>query len=537
MQQRMTTVDIDQPDLREETAQFAQEAVIKTESIVSGSPANTSFAASVINSMEQGVLVWSATGSCLMHNDRIFDVLELRAGDIFEGRLRRDFLALAIERGEITQETASKAEERFRSAAPFSFERTLPSGRTVSTNARPMASGGFVVTFSDVTNAKRKEAELAEAKRAAEAAEAKSRLTLEAELVRQQQMELLAELDEWLQSCKSLDELFRVVSAFMEKLLPGTAGELYIYSNSRDVLDGCCHWNSGAIAEHIAPDSCWALRRGRPFAFGTGTIDFACGHIDEHASALELDKYLCVPIVAHGDTVGLLHIRFAASSNGGADGRETSDTSQFAVQCAEHISLAIANVKLRDELRDQSIRDPLTGLVNRRYFLESLRSELNRAERKGTSVGLISFDADRFKTLNDNHGHDAGDIALRAISDILHAQFCGQEVICRYGGEEFCVLIPDADLELTRAAAEQFRSSVENYRIRYGNGQLPQVTISAGVAAFPNDGRLPQDLLKAADVALYSAKAAGRNCVRVSEHATDELHELTAASKRSVGQS
>ena len=271
-----------------------------------------------------------------------------------------------------------------------------------------------------------------------------------------------------------------------------------------------------------------ALRRGRPYAYGTGTIDFACGHIEDCGSTHEHASYLCVPIVAHGDTVGLLHIRFPLSQNADTMARKSQDTSQFAVQCAEHISLAIANVKLRDELRDQSIRDPLTGLVNRRYFLETLRSELNRAERNGTSVGLISFDADRFKTLNDNHGHDAGDIVLRAISDILHAQFNQREVVCRYGGEEFCVLIPDADLEAACAAAEELRASVESHRIRYDNGQLPQFTISAGVAVFPGDGRLPQDLLKSADLALYSAKAAGRNCVRVSVQADNAVCEPVA---------
>jgi len=379
----------------------------------------------------------------------------------------------------------------------------------VTTNARPLASGGFVVTFTDVTAAKQKEAELADAKATAEAAELKAKCALETQRANQRELALLAELDEWLQSCKSLDELYRIVTDFMGKLLPDTSGELYIYSNSRDVLDAACHWNCSGALDHIQPDSCWALRRGRPYEFGSGTINLTCSHVDEQASLADAQDYLCVPIIAHGDTVGLLTIKFAASPH--TPSRERRNSSDFATLCAEHISLAIANVKLRDELKDQSIRDVLTGLFNRRYFLDAMRMQLNRAQRDGSEVGLISFDADNFKTFNDNHGHDAGDMVLRAIGDAVRTQFHEDEVACRYGGEEFAILVPNTSVEDVLSAAETLRTNIQSLKIRYGGNLLPTVTISAGVAVFPADGRCPQDLLKAADKALYAAKENGRN--------------------------
>ncbi|HUS97091.1 MAG TPA: diguanylate cyclase, partial [Hyphomicrobiaceae bacterium] len=400
------------------------------------------FTSEVINSMEQGVLVWSADGRCKMHNSRIFEVLELRTNDVVQGMLRSDFLALAIKRGEITAEVADKAEKRFRNSAPFSFDRGLPSGRVIATNARPMTSGGFVVTFTDVTASRRNEAELAAAKQLAEAAEGRAMEALRNEKSRQREMQLLSELDEWLQSCQSLAELFQIVSGFMSKLLPDTSGELYVYSNSRDVLDGSCHWNCEGTLDHIQPDACWSLRRGRPYKYGTGTIHMTCSHVDQQGPIEDGRKYICVPSVAHGDTVGLLHIKFDNLDEGGRAGEDYAASCEFAEQCAEHISLAIANVKLRDELRDQSTRDPLTGLYNRRYFLEALRSELARAERLGTHVGLMSIDADKFKSFNDHHGHDAGDMVLRAIAETMQSQFSNGEVVCRFGGEEFSILVP-----------------------------------------------------------------------------------------------
>ncbi|MFY0611140.1 MAG: diguanylate cyclase [Hyphomicrobiaceae bacterium] len=465
----------------------------------------------VIDSMEQGVLVWSADGTCIMHNQRIFDVLELRSGDIYKGRSRRDFLEVAVKRGEITEEKANQTEHRFRSSAPFHFDRQMPSGRVVATNARPMSAGGFVVTFTDVTASRRNEVELAEAMHRAEESETRAKQALVGEQVRQREMSLLSELDEWLQSCQSLAELFQVVTAFMERILPQTSGELYVYSNSRDVLDGACHWNGSGAIDHIQPDACWSLRRGRPYEFGAGTISMPCTHVEHQMPSVADQHYVCLPIIAHGDTVGLLHIKFNEDLDAPSTGQQSLDPRRFAIQCAEHISLAIANVRLRDELRDQSTKDVLTGLFNRRYFLEILRGELGRSQRTDSEVAIISFDADKFKTFNDNHGHDAGDVVLREIAECMRATFSKDDVLCRFGGEEFCVLMPETSLESAFEIAEKFRKAVEAVSIIYSGGKLPRVTISGGVAAFPANAKSPQDLLAAADQALYKAKANGRN--------------------------
>ncbi|MGI9480680.1 MAG: sensor domain-containing diguanylate cyclase [Hyphomicrobiaceae bacterium] len=222
-------------------------------------------------------------------------------------------------------------------------------------------------------------------------------------------------------------------------------------------------------------------------------------------------NYVCLPIIAHGDTVGLLHIKFNEVDDCVADEQQPLDPRRFALQCAEHISLAIANVRLRDELRDQSTKDVLTGLFNRRYFLEMMRGELGRAQRTGSEVAIISFDADKFKTFNDNHGHDAGDVVLREVAECMRATFRQDDVLCRFGGEEFCVLMPETSLKVAFNTAEKLRKVIEAASITYSGSKLPPVTISGGVVAFPADGKSPQDLLSAADQALYKAKASGRN--------------------------
>lgn len=467
------------------------------------------FLSRVADGMEQGVLVWDINGICVMYTDRVFDVLEMRPTDLVIGIDRRDFLAGAVMRGELDQETADTTQEKFSRKTPFQFDRLLRSGRVIATAARPMTDGGYVVTFTDVTLQRQKSSALIAAKRAAEHAQDQLREALESEKSRQYEASMLAELGDWLQTCKSLEELYRVLKEYMHQMLPDSRGELYIYSNSRDVLDGVVFWGAADIHGHINADACWALRRGRNYSHTSHKISFDCPHVQEK-DVVSSGDYICVPIVAHGDTVGLLHIQFPKS---GTENTNLLMPHKFVAQCGELISLAIANVRLRDELQHQSTRDPLTGLYNRRHYLESLRNELKLRERKGGSCGVIYFDADRFKSFNDNHGHDAGDMVLRAISGTLGVLFQNDEVLCRYGGEEFMVLLPSATHDETIQAAETLCDRVQELSISYAGRILPTVTVSCGVASFPKNGKQVQDILKIADDAMYLAKKEGRNKV------------------------
>lgn len=472
--------------------------------------ADVVLAMQIMNVMEQGIVVWSADGVCELHNTRVFDVLELERDALCIGTSREAFLKSAFKRGEFSAEVMADNQRRFEARLPFQFDRTLPSGRVVATNARPTREGAFVVTSTDVTEARKAVSELALAKQAAEEAEAQAQDVLQEERARRTQARALSDLDEWLQSCKSLDELFQIVSKFMGRLVPNSSGELYLYSNSRDVLDGACEWGQEeVIKDHVMPDSCWSLRRGRTYEHDPDALCFVCDHLDAKDEAP--GHYICIPVIAHGNTVGLLHIRFDATTT--AD--EAKALGQFAARAAEHLSMAIANVKLRDELHDQSIRDPLTGLYNRRYFMDAIRREAVTSDHGGKGFGLISFDADKFKAFNDNHGHDAGDMVLRSLSERVLAVLPDLAICARVGGEEFAILIPQASVKDAAEWAEALRADVAALEVRTAYGPLPPVTISAGVVGCSGDSTPPNVLMKRADEALYAAKAAGRNCVEV----------------------
>ncbi|MEL6477310.1 MAG: diguanylate cyclase [Pseudomonadota bacterium] len=331
---------------------------------------------------------------------------------------------------------------------------------------------------------------------------------------KREESHLLTDFNEWLQSCDTVEEMYEVVKTFLARLLPQCRGSLYVYTDNRDMLDGVCSWNDGPLIRHFDPADCWALRRGRPYAFGENDIAFPCAHVADQYSGEMPERYTCVPITAHGDTVGLLHTDLPVSVADGSRLREDqiSEMRELANICAEQISLAIANLKLREQLRDQSIRDVLTGLYNRRFFLDSARREINRSMTSREPISIISFDVDRFKIFNDTQGHDAGDQVLRTISAVMTEMFKGREIPCRFGGEEFIILLPGVGPDDIVARAEALRKAIEKRRVRYGN-QMLGVTISSGVATYPTDGEDLQDLIKRADQALYAAKEGGRNKV------------------------
>jgi diguanylate cyclase (GGDEF)-like protein len=185
----------------------------------------------------------------------------------------------------------------------------------------------------------------------------------------------------------------------------------------------------------------------------------------------------------------------------------------LAESAGEHLALALANLRLRESLRQQSIRDPLTGLFNRRYLEETLERELARSRRSGGKLGVLFVDVDHFKRLNDSEGHDAGDAALRKLGAVMIACFRSSDVVCRYGGEELAVVLPDIDLENLRKRAEVLRESVQRMSVVVNAKMIGAITVSIGASLFPDHGDSAAMLLHNADQALYAAKREGRNRV------------------------
>ncbi|MBM2850231.1 MAG: hypothetical protein HW418_3173, partial [Anaerolineales bacterium] len=223
------------------------------------------------------------------------------------------------------------------------------------------------------------------------------------------------------------------------------------------------------------------------------------------------DGYVCLPLMVQGETLGVLCLIGAAARNGE---RQVSQP-QLAVTVGEAIKLSLSNLKLREELREQATHDPLTGLFNRRYLEESLSRELYRAQRRKAPLCIAMLDLDHFKRFNDTFGHGAGDALLREFGRVLRENLRKSDISCRYGGEEFVLILPDSSLADTQQRVEQIRALVRELQIRHGEQLLGTMTVSAGVAGARAYGSTAGELLRAADQAMYAAKQAGRDRVIV----------------------
>ncbi len=249
---------------------------------------------------------------------------------------------------------------------------------------------------------------------------------------------------------------------------------------------------------------CIALRRGLPHLVEDTEKGLVCKHI--HPELLP-QAYFCIPMVAQGEAMGVLYLSFPQK------GQLKKAKQHLAVTVARQISLALANLKLHEKLQQQSIRDPLTGLFNRRYLEESLERELHRARRTEQPLGICMIDVDHFKNFNDTFGHEAGDAVLRELGLFLQQNIRGSDIACRYGGEELTLILPDASLEDTKKRAEYLRENVKLLWLEHRRQPLGSITISIGVASFPQQGHSMEGLIRAADMALYRAKKEGRDRV------------------------
>lgn len=325
-------------------------------------------------------------------------------------------------------------------------------------------------------------------------------------------MQRLSAYASLLQSCQDSEEALDITKISLSSLLPDCAGTVYLLSDEEEDEDG--HGTARALiswGEHAMPSrsqlktpDCWAMRRVQPFATDPSNVELRCAHI-EAGSAMGNSSTLCLPLNAQGESLGLLYLS-------GADLQRDQGLAETA---AEQLSMALANLRLKETLHNQSIRDALTGLYNRRFLEDSLARELARAARQQRPLAVMMLDVDFFKRFNDSHGHPGGDALLSAVGKLLRQECRATDVPCRYGGEEFTVIMPDTDAAAALVQAERIRLAVAALAVRHEGRPLSAVTASLGIAVFPEHSTVQDALLDAADAALYRAKAGGRNQVQM----------------------
>ncbi|MCL6252328.1 sensor domain-containing diguanylate cyclase [Altererythrobacter sp. KTW20L] len=316
------------------------------------------------------------------------------------------------------------------------------------------------------------------------------------------QIEQLFAMTDMLQSAENHEDAGAILEATASQLLPEFRGALYIFNNSHDRLDLTRYWPHGEDchpAETLVPGNCWALKRGKPHINDPNAGTLCCMHNNGIFSTIEL------PMIARGKVHGLLMLAI-----GGPDGTaRLQHITRIARALADSVSLALANIALQEKLRTQSLRDPLTGLYNRRYMEDALERYLSMVERNGTPTSVVMIDLDHFKALNDTHGHAKGDAVLRDVAVQLVGALRPSDVVSRYGGEELLVIMPGCTMDDALLKAEVLRARIESLGAVHG----APVSASMGVACVPESSTGIADLVAMADTALYAAKLAGRNCV------------------------
>jgi len=331
------------------------------------------------------------------------------------------------------------------------------------------------------------------------------------------EMNLVQQMTTLLQACLTAGEARPVLEQSLAKLFVASSGAIFEWNDAVKLLEASVRWGESLAAEAVfEPEECWALRRGHTHRVTDPSTPLLCPHLAQAAAA----NSICVPLVASGETLGVLTVQgspYERSQSKETQERLLSARQQLSETVAAHIALALANLKLRDSLRAQSIRDAVTGLFNRRYLDATLPREIHRASRDARNLGIIMCDLDRFKEFNDTYGHAAGDSLLRAFGELVETIVRAGDIACRYGGDEFVLILLDTRLETAKRRAELLEREFKRIVIQYGDMFLNPGSLSLGVSAYPVHGAAAGPLLRVADEALYRAKAAGGDRVMVGQ--------------------
>lgn len=466
----------------------------------------------IVRTVAEGIAVIDGEGRIVSANPAAADFAGRHASKI-EGQEWRAVLEMRGLSGDRLAPGASPVELALATGRRHQAEVRLvkPDGSQLpvvaSCNPLNRSDGGIVLTLSDISELR--SAERAVNDRAEELATLNRELKLTSEATNR-----LVKLGELLQACVTFHEAFSVVGSAMPDFFGGLSGTVHLTSASRNLVEEMAHW--GEIRSSVgqfAPEDCWALRRGQEHVAGPGLLTPRCNHITENGGR----GYVCMPLAAQGETLGILHL---CEPDAVARPEWLSERQQVLRGVVDTLALALANLRLRETLRQQSIRDPITGLYNRRYLEETSSRELRRMERTGQPVAVIMLDVDHFKQFNDTFGHEAGDLVLKQLAGTLLDHARESDVVSRYGGEEFALMMPGTSLADGAERADTLRKAVKQLHLAHRGRTLGTITASFGVAAFPDLGVSWTEIVNAADRALYQAKADGRDRVVVGSATT-----------------
>ena len=311
--------------------------------------------------------------------------------------------------------------------------------------------------------------------------------------------ELLARMTQRLQGCENFADVINVAELFAPNIAPGIAGRLYILDRDPWQMRCVAEWLSPeGKADAFHPDECWAVRRGQSHPPVHGEPDIACYHLPESCQ----NHSLCVPLIAQGEAIGLLSFQNLSE--------ESAPSRAYLELMAEALGLALANQRLRDALLEKALYDPLTGLRYRHHLEDTLRTQMSQAIRNQEPLSCLMIDIDHFKNINDRFGHEAGDGVIKSVAAIIQRVVHDNGMAFRYGGEEFLVLLTSMGEEAANRLATDIYNGVRELSLRFGVSDIGHVDVSIGVASYPQHAQ-SDNLLRAADVALYRAKELGRS--------------------------
>ena len=408
----------------------------------------------------------------------------------------------------------------------YRLKRLDDSYRVVLDTGEPYIShngkfAGFIGTSTDITEQKCFEEQLQ-----------RSHQDME---LHNNEMRLVNKLNSYLQICRTMEETFPVMLYYLSDLFPNCTGSLYLLNDGHTVVESVVSWGDHAKSQEpvITPDDCWSLRQGKTHTVSNIEHALICPHVKNSPEY----GYTCVPIIAQGDMVGMIHLQFPKM------GEELSKEEiyhnveakhRLVSMTADNLALALVSLKLREELKTQSIKDPLTKLFNRRYMEETIEREYSRCKRTKENLGVLMLDIDHFKQYNDNHGHDVGDMIITEIASLLQSKLRDNDIACRYGGEEFILIMPGAPMDVLEKRAIQLNQDIRDLSITCKNEVFNNITVSVGAAAYPIHASYTGELIKAADTALYTAKNNGRDRVEIAEKLARRKNDKRAKTDSSV---